>query len=454
MRAHVAHQILGRDRFEHHQIADVQVRDLVVRASDRPAERAVRVTAAAVGRHHENQILRLLDHIRQELRGRSRLLELRTFGGDAGDKQRQDRDERHGRGEIPEARRRRVRHDPPQTIVEKRQQRDRREDHPRTRTHELFAIGFRRGRVFRFGRRAGRPGEKGEGKNPGKVVDETAAIQTLAAFHVAERQHHEADRRAERETAIRADPGRAPRRPHRADHARDDNRLLELRHELQRHRRVGGRRSESRRRHEERIEKAREDREAGDVDGRGCGDRLAGAAMRLREQREQRRDGAEEREHRRPRQPRVALKHQFVSGPSGQADGGHGEADGDRRPEQPLTAAPRLPAADDDVSARHWRHEQRGRAEPAQERGMAAQLPADENVGGGIEDSAKEPAHRVVCVHVSADGPAVRSAYLTESAPAFAACPSCSLVPPDAPMAPTILPSITIGKPPSTGTAP
>src|SRR5260370_16242782 len=85
---------------------------------------------------------------------------------------------------------------------------------------------------------------------------------------------------------------------------------------------------------------------------------------------------------------------------------------------------------------------------------MAVQLPADENVGSGIEDSAKEPAHRVVCVHVSADGPPIRSAYLTESAPAFAACPSCSLVPPDAPMAPTILPPMTRGRPPSTGTAP
>lgn len=44
--------------------------------------------------------------------------------------------------------------------------------------------------------------------------------------------------------------------------------------------------------------------------------------------------------------------------------------------------------------------------------------------------------------------------YFSESAPAFAHCASCALVAPEAPIAPTILPSTTSGNPPSTGVTP
>lgn len=44
--------------------------------------------------------------------------------------------------------------------------------------------------------------------------------------------------------------------------------------------------------------------------------------------------------------------------------------------------------------------------------------------------------------------------YLRAATPAAATCPSWALVPPETPMAPTILPPMAIGTPPSTGTAP
>src|SRR5262249_10556661 len=44
--------------------------------------------------------------------------------------------------------------------------------------------------------------------------------------------------------------------------------------------------------------------------------------------------------------------------------------------------------------------------------------------------------------------------YFIVFAPAWAHCPSCSLVPPEAPTAPTIFPPSIKGIPPSTGTAP
>src|SRR5262245_37911968 len=47
-----------------------------------------------------------------------------------------------------------------------------------------------------------------------------------------------------------------------------------------------------------------------------------------------------------------------------------------------------------------------------------------------------------------------RRLYLIPAAPAAAVAPSCWLVPPDAPIAPTIRPPITSGTPPSTATAP
>jgi hypothetical protein len=47
-----------------------------------------------------------------------------------------------------------------------------------------------------------------------------------------------------------------------------------------------------------------------------------------------------------------------------------------------------------------------------------------------------------------------RALYFSASAPTCAHWASCALVPPDIPIAPTILPSITMGTPPSTGTAP
>ena len=72
---------------------------------------------------------------------------------------------------------------------------------------------------------------------------------------------------------------------------------------------------------EERIEEAGEDRQAGDVDGGGGGNRFTGAAVRLRQQREERRDGAEEGKDGGPRQVFVALEDQLVRGPAGQADG-------------------------------------------------------------------------------------------------------------------------------------
>ena len=51
-------------------------------------------------------------------------------------------------------------------------------------------------------------------------------------------------------------------------------------------------------------------------------------------------------------------------------------------------------------------------------------------------------------------GCSLRQACTTAAAPARAHWPSCGLAPPQTPIAPTILPSMTIGTPPSTGTAP
>ena len=59
-----------------------------------------------------------------------------------------------------------------------------------------------------------------------------------------------------------------------------------------------------------------------------------------------------------------------------------------------------------------------------------------------------QPSEQVVSGHRSF------TTYSTAATPARAHWPSCGLVPPETPIAPTILPSTTIGIPPSTGTAP
>ena len=103
VRANMGQQVLGRNRLEHHQVAELHPFDVLFLAADGKAERAVCVAAPAVGRHDEDQILRLLNHIHQQLRRRPCLLELGAFGGDARNEQRQHGDQRHRGGQIAES---------------------------------------------------------------------------------------------------------------------------------------------------------------------------------------------------------------------------------------------------------------------------------------------------------------------------------------------------------------
>ena len=125
--------VLRRNRVVGHQLPRPPGHELFTRAVHGAAERIVGVAAAAVRRHDQDQILRLLDHLRQQPHRRAGLLELGALRGDAREEQRQHRDDRDRRGEIAEAGDRFVGRDAAEAVVEERQQRDRREDHPRPR---------------------------------------------------------------------------------------------------------------------------------------------------------------------------------------------------------------------------------------------------------------------------------------------------------------------------------
>src|SRR2546422_319151 len=89
---------------------------------------------------------------------------------------------------------------------------------------------------------------------------------------------------------------------------------------------------------------------------------------------------ARRRKHGGPRQPYLPLEHQLISGPSGQPDRRHRQAERDGGPEQPLASAPRLPPGEDDRRPRHRRNQQRDRPEPAPRRRLAAHQPSDDRV--------------------------------------------------------------------------
>ena len=120
------------------------------------------------------EILRLLDHLRQQPHRRARLLQLGALGGDARDEQRQHGDDRDRRRQIAEAGERLVRRDAPQAVVEEREQRDRREDDPRARPRELLVLGVGGVGLVRRRRQRRGPREERERQDPGEVVDERA----------------------------------------------------------------------------------------------------------------------------------------------------------------------------------------------------------------------------------------------------------------------------------------
>ena len=100
--AHRRLDVLRRDRVVRHQIARALGQQLFPRGVHGAAERRVCVTAAAVRRQHEDEILGLLDHQRQQPHRAARLLQLRALGRDARHQQRQHRDDRDRGGQIAE----------------------------------------------------------------------------------------------------------------------------------------------------------------------------------------------------------------------------------------------------------------------------------------------------------------------------------------------------------------
>ena len=79
--------------------------------------------------------------------------------------------------------------------------------------------------------------------------------------------------------------------------------------------------------------------------------------------------------------------------PAEKADGRHREAEGDRRPEQPVAAAPAMAAADDHGDAGHRREEQRHEAEPEEAVGIALQHDAGEHVERAVNRAVEKPLH-------------------------------------------------------------
>ena len=384
--------LVARHRLVRQQLRRAERRELLARPPHGFAERGVRVAAAALRRHHDDQLARLLEDFRHQLHRAARLLQLRALGGDARDEQRQHGDERHRRRQIAEALRRFVGDEMAQPEIEKGQQRDGREDHPRPRPRQLLVLAFVGERGVGRRRRRRRPREEGERQDPREVVHEPAAVQARRDLDVAQRERREADERAEREPAVGLPPRRLPRDDRRGEHRDHDEQLLQLRHELElrRHRAAG---AGVGRRDEERIQESGDDGEPGDVDRGGRGERLARAAMRLREEREERRHRAEQREHGGPGQPRVAREHQLVRRPPAQPDRRHRETERDRRPEEPLAAAPRVAAPHDDEGARHRRDHERGGAEPSEHDRLIAQEPAHGDVAERVQDAEQQPEH-------------------------------------------------------------
>jgi hypothetical protein len=144
--------------------------------------------------------------------------------------------------------------------------------------------------VIRGGRERRGPGIEGERQDPGEIVDERRPVDAARDLDVAERQHRQGDERAERNAAVGGAPRRVPGEQRRDDHACRDQRLLKLRNQEQRAGALTGRFCIG---DKVRVQEAGDDREARDVDGRGRGERLARASMRLREQRKERRDTSE-----------------------------------------------------------------------------------------------------------------------------------------------------------------
>ena len=217
----------------------MHARDFVHRAPDGAAEGAVRVAAAAVRTHDENQVLRLFDDVGEELRGRAGLLQLGSLRRDARDEQRKDGDERHGRGQIAEARRGGVRHDAAQPVVHKRQQRDRGEDDPGPRSLELLAVRSDEAASSDSGALLAAHGKNANGRIQAKSYTKPLRYRPWALSALLERQRDEPNDGAERETAVGCLPRRLARNPHRADHPDHDEALLQFGHELQRHRSIG-----------------------------------------------------------------------------------------------------------------------------------------------------------------------------------------------------------------------